>query len=184
MAIKKGVISKIHVAKFQLGLDDETYRAVLKRLTGKTSSKELTDREIGRVLAYFRENGFVEKPHPKTKGKPHNFDKLPPLITKIEALLADMKLDWRYADRMAKHMYKVERVAWIKKEYQLEGIIAALYYKQQKALFMDQINKLFAENNTPAERKAQLLNFIKGGDWSSRKEKMEQVIEVLTWEAD
>lgn len=131
MAIKKGVISKIHVAKSQLGLDDEVYRALLKRLTGKTSSKELTDREAGRVLAYFRENGFVEKSSPKKKGKPHNFNNLPPTIEKVEALLADMKLSWSYADAIAKQMFNIERCAWLDAK-QLKAIIAALYNKQKK----------------------------------------------------
>lgn len=60
------LIGKIHVAKKQLGLDDATYRALLSRLTGKDSSKDLTSRQMSLVLAEMERLGF--KPIP-TKGK-------------------------------------------------------------------------------------------------------------------
>lgn len=44
-------LAAIHIAKKQLGLDDETYRDVLVRVTGKASSKEMTDGERARVIA-------------------------------------------------------------------------------------------------------------------------------------
>lgn len=51
-------IAAMHVAKKQLGLDDETYRAVLQRVTGKTSARDMNDAERGRVLEEFRNRGF------------------------------------------------------------------------------------------------------------------------------
>ncbi|RVG94861.1 regulatory protein GemA [Sinorhizobium meliloti] len=44
----------IHVAKKQLGLDDDTYRAKLNNLTGKTSAKDMTEEERQSVLTVFR----------------------------------------------------------------------------------------------------------------------------------
>lgn len=131
MALKKSLLSKIHVAKNQLAMDDDSYRMMLQRLTGKTSSKDITEREAGRVMAEFRAKGFIEKSSPRRKGKPHNFNTLPALITKVEALLADMKLDWAYADGIAKQMFKIERCAWLN-EIQLKAIIAALDNKRKK----------------------------------------------------
>jgi len=52
----------IHVAKKQLGLDEENYRAVLARITGKASTKAMNDAERDRVLAEFRRLGFKPKP--------------------------------------------------------------------------------------------------------------------------
>ena len=43
-------ISKIHVGKRGLALTDETYRAVLERVTGKRSCKDMTEVELGRVI--------------------------------------------------------------------------------------------------------------------------------------
>lgn len=51
-------LAMMHVAKRDLGLDDDTYRAVLVRVTGKRSSKDMTDRERQAVLDEFRRQGF------------------------------------------------------------------------------------------------------------------------------
>lgn len=51
-------LAAIHVAKKTLGLDDDTYRAKLHLITGKTSARDLTEGERERVLAEFRRNGW------------------------------------------------------------------------------------------------------------------------------
>ncbi|PDT05726.1 GemA protein [Rhizobium chutanense] len=55
-------IAAIHVAKKQLGLDEDTYRAKLARITGKSSAKEMTEAERQHVLAVFRNEGFAPAP--------------------------------------------------------------------------------------------------------------------------
>nr|WP_064249135.1 regulatory protein GemA [Rhizobium leguminosarum]OAP91270.1 hypothetical protein A4U53_27805 [Rhizobium leguminosarum] len=51
-------IAAIHVAKKQLGLDDDTYRAKLARITGKSSAKDMTEAERQKVLTVLRNDGF------------------------------------------------------------------------------------------------------------------------------
>ncbi len=51
-------IAAIHVAKNQLGLDDDTYRAKLRNITGKASTKEMSEDERQQVLTAFRNEGF------------------------------------------------------------------------------------------------------------------------------
>jgi hypothetical protein len=51
-------LAKLHIAKKQLGLDDDTWRDLLERETGKRSSKDMSDRERGRVLDVLKNNGF------------------------------------------------------------------------------------------------------------------------------
>jgi hypothetical protein len=51
-------IAAIHVAKKQLGLDDETYRAKLTVITGKPSVKDMSEDERQKVLTVFRSEGF------------------------------------------------------------------------------------------------------------------------------
>lgn len=51
-------LAAIHVAKKQLGLDDDTYRAVLVRATGKPSAGDMTPAEHDRALAELRRLGF------------------------------------------------------------------------------------------------------------------------------
>ncbi|MBN9333882.1 MAG: regulatory protein GemA [Devosia sp.] len=51
-------IAAIHVAKKELGLDDDTYRAALLQVTGKASSSDMTEKERQTVLEHFRSKGF------------------------------------------------------------------------------------------------------------------------------
>jgi len=57
-------LDAIHVAKKQLGLDEDTYRALLARITGKTSSAAMTEAERQAVVAELRRQGFK----PASKG--------------------------------------------------------------------------------------------------------------------
>jgi phage gp16-like protein len=51
-------LAKLHIAKKQLGLDDDTWRDLLERETGKRSSKDMSDGERGRVLDVLKNQGF------------------------------------------------------------------------------------------------------------------------------
>lgn len=65
----RALLAKIHIAKKQLGLDDETYRAILARVgDGKTSSRDLTIAQMDAVLREFTGKGWAPTP-PKSKGK-------------------------------------------------------------------------------------------------------------------
>ena len=56
-------VTLIQIGRRALGLDDETYRALLSNLTGgKTSSKALTSTERQVVLTHMKARGFVVKP--------------------------------------------------------------------------------------------------------------------------
>ena len=52
-------LAKIHIAKKDLHLDEDDYRAILVRVAGKTSSRDLNGREIDMVLAEFRRLGWT-----------------------------------------------------------------------------------------------------------------------------
>ena len=54
-----------------------------------------------------------------------------PLVGKIHALLADMKLPWSYADGIAMQMHGVDIVEWCEKT-QLVGVVSALVVEQKK----------------------------------------------------
>lgn len=58
----------IHVARKQLGLDEDTYRTILHRVTGKSSSADMTPAQRGLVLEEFRRLGF--EPTPPASRKP------------------------------------------------------------------------------------------------------------------
>lgn len=48
----------IHVAKRELGLQDDDYRAILRRETGKESSKDMTAAEHRKVIEAMKQRGF------------------------------------------------------------------------------------------------------------------------------
>ena len=58
MALSRKQISLIHVAKKQLGLTDEHYRAILRALTGCESSKHLDQRDFEAVMQHMASLGF------------------------------------------------------------------------------------------------------------------------------
>ncbi|MFE0757206.1 phage protein GemA/Gp16 family protein [Inquilinus sp. NPDC058860] len=56
---RASAIAKVHVAKKQLGLDDETYRAVLRRVTGRDSAADLNEVQLGNVIREFVRLGWT-----------------------------------------------------------------------------------------------------------------------------
>ncbi|GLR51250.1 regulatory protein GemA [Shinella yambaruensis] len=51
-------IAAMHVARKQLDLDEDVYRAKLVAITGKSSAKDMTEAERQKVLGEFRRIGF------------------------------------------------------------------------------------------------------------------------------
>ncbi|MGN5220488.1 gp16 family protein [Aeromonas veronii] len=127
-AVRNGQIAKIHIAKVQLGLDDEEYRALLGRVAGVSSAKDLDPRQIGAVLAAFEKLGWQPKALAKQgRKRPNMKTTRQRLIGKIEAQLTAAGRPWAYADAMALRICKVERLEWCD-EGQLRNIVIALNY--------------------------------------------------------
>ena len=55
---RRAMIAKIHIGKKDLGLDDDTYRAILERVTGHRSARDCTDKHLTDVLAELGAKGF------------------------------------------------------------------------------------------------------------------------------
>ena len=133
-------LAAIHVCSSQLGLDREAYEAVLQRVTGKTSSADMDDDERHAVLQELRRLGAPQPARRTSRGRakpgqypgrPQNIDR-EPMLTKVEQLLAEMGAAWSYADAIARQMFGIERVAWLKKPSQFRAIIAALDARHRK----------------------------------------------------
>lgn len=106
-------LAKIHIAKAQLGMDDETYRALLARVAGVTSAKQLTPRQASAVLAELQRLGWQPQSKHEGRARPRPAPSRTAVMGKVEALLAEAGRPWSYADAMARHMFKVERVEWL-----------------------------------------------------------------------
>ncbi|PMN90301.1 gp16 family protein [Enterovibrio norvegicus] len=127
------LIQLIHVGKRELQLDDDTYRALLKRETGNDSCKAMRLDELDKVLSAMERQGFKRKKStnpkqtkkrlsPKTQGKPDVISKIRALwITMAkEGIIRDgseTALD-TYVRRMTKKQSGkgVDHVAWCSDE--------------------------------------------------------------------
>ncbi|WP_417656169.1 gp16 family protein [Pseudidiomarina aestuarii] len=119
---KAKLIQLIHVAKREMALDDETYRAALSGVCGKNSCKNLSLSELHQVLEHFKRTGF------KMRSKKVN-NRISPLssepvkaaeIRVIRALWIDMAQSGLLSDsseaaldRWVYRMSKVRHVGWL-----------------------------------------------------------------------
>ncbi|HGY3614762.1 TPA: phage protein GemA/Gp16 family protein, partial [Pseudomonas aeruginosa] len=131
MALARGLLSKIHIARQQLGLQDDVYRQKLQVMFGKGSARDLNLRQAEQLLTEFKRLGWQPQPSKRAAGKPHNWRQLPAEVEVIEAQLTNMGLPWSYADAIAKRQFGVAKVAWLKKPEQLKAVLAALHVEQE-----------------------------------------------------
>ena len=78
---RRGALAKLHVAKAQLRLTDDSYRAILLRVAQVTSAAAATDRQLLALLAEMRRFGFRDAPR-RVSGQPH--------VRKVWALWRDL----------------------------------------------------------------------------------------------
>ena len=122
---RKRMIAAIQIGRKTLALDDDIYRPMLERLTGKDSTKVMTESQLGTVLEHMNKSlGFIPKP-PKaktnTKPKPRSS-----MTNKIRAIWITMhKQDFlengtdraldAYGQRMTKttNSLGVEYIVWL-----------------------------------------------------------------------
>jgi phage gp16-like protein len=96
---RKADLSAIHAQAKKTGIDEDTRRAMIERLSqGRTnSSADLTAPERAALLT---EIGGGRRPPPKRAGRaptPADLDRRA-MLGKVEAQLADAKLPWAYAE--------------------------------------------------------------------------------------
>ncbi len=142
MALARGLLSKIHIARQQLGLQDDVYRQKLQVMFGKGSARDLNLRQAEQLLTEFKRLGWQPQPSKRAAGKPHNWRQLPAEVEVIEAQLTNMGLPWSYADAIAKRQFGVAKVAWLKKPEQLKAVLAALHVEQEKRGLLGNVEEL------------------------------------------
>lgn len=70
MSLRAVNLAKIHIAKAQLGMDDDTYRALLARVAGVRSAKDLGPRQIDHVLVELQRLGWKPKSNRQGRATP------------------------------------------------------------------------------------------------------------------
>lgn len=127
-------LAKIHVAKKQLNMSDDDYRAMLWTQGRVRSSKDLDHAGRAGVLDYLKAIGFkaVSKPDTKRRPRPVPSDDKIKQVRRIRAQLIslDRKPD-TYADGIARQMFGVDFYEWCT-PHQLHAITAALAVQQRR----------------------------------------------------
>lgn len=120
-------IQLIHIAKQQLGLDDETYRAMLWSVARVKSSTELDFAGRKKVLDHLKGCGF------KVAAKVNEWafiDKAAadrqPLLRKICAVCRSMKVGKAYAEGAAKRQHGIDRKLEMMSVHELHDLVGAL----------------------------------------------------------
>ena len=123
-----GLIAKIHVGKKQLAMADDSYRAMLKRITGKDSSAGMTLKQLEDVVDEFKRLGFKKKPKRSGARKMAGGG----LPSKIRALWLNLyhlgEINDPSEDALAayaRRMTKVSALQWLK-PYQADMVIRGL----------------------------------------------------------
>ena len=144
--LRNNALAQIHIARAQLGMDDDTYRAMLFAQARVRSAKDLDHAGRAKVLAHLQACGAsLGRPAPSYPGKP----KRPPgdreaLMRKIEAHLTEASRPWAYAHGMARHMFQVDLLEFCDGN-QLGRIVAGLQYDQKRRDKRDLAAALAAE---------------------------------------
>ena len=119
---RKKMIAKVHIAKAELGMADDAYRALLVRVGGADSCAKLDDSALDKVLAEMRGKGFAAK---SAGNRPPRRASADAMVRKIEALILDNGWSWNYAHGTAKRMFGIDRVQWLS-DQNMHKLVSAL----------------------------------------------------------
>jgi hypothetical protein len=81
---RRAMIAKAHIAKKDLRLDDETYRAIIQRVAGAASCSACTNDHLAALLAEFRRLGWNPAPAAKRSSRK-------PWVRMIYGIWADLR---------------------------------------------------------------------------------------------
>ncbi|MDA8049031.1 MAG: regulatory protein GemA [Rhodospirillales bacterium] len=82
MTARQAMLAKVHIAAKRLALEEESYRALLKRVTGKESAGACDEGELERLIGEFRRLGFTDAPRRRSEK---------PYVRMIHGLWGDLK---------------------------------------------------------------------------------------------
>lgn len=110
------MIAKLHLAKKQLNMADDDYRAFLERGTGKRSAADLSHGELAAALAEMTRLGFTAAPK---SGRPAARSSFTPVASKARALLISLGLmgvirdtSEKALEAFARRQLGVDRLVW------------------------------------------------------------------------
>ncbi len=130
-------LAAIHVlARKQLRLDEDTYRALLQRIAGVRSAADLDGPGRAAVLTELHRlasDGARQMRNANVlPGAPREVrEEIAGMVAKVGAILTESERSWNYAHGLARKMFHVQRVEWLRAD-QLHRLVAALVIDQQR----------------------------------------------------
>lgn len=136
-SVRRKLLARVHCLKRDHGLDDDTWRDMLRAGWGVDSSALLSPDQLGELARRLETQGGGRPEYP---GRPRNMGPMGPAkarrqaaardtraaqLQKIEALLTEAGRPWSYADALAQRICKTTKLQWVSTD-QLYKIITAL----------------------------------------------------------
>lgn len=182
----------IFAACRQLGMDDATRHAMLRKVAGVESTRDLDLKGSAAVLEHLRRAGAARSPKAKGVGEyPGTPTKVRrgsrALIDKIEAQLADMKLSWAYGVAILRRVsggwqkegqFGKECFEFATRE-DLMKVVAALAYEQEKREMLEDVARLLAERGQSLDDVPVLMPGLREG-WQRSKPALRALLVRLT----
>lgn len=123
---RRALTAQVHIAKKDLAMDDDAYRAMLNERFGVESSGSLGILKLKDLVAHFEKLGWVPKRNPNPRND---------IVRLCKRIWAQCYSLGRpvpdYGDAIAKQMFNIEKVTWCNAE-QLRAITTALAKQQSK----------------------------------------------------
>lgn len=85
MTDRPKLLAQLHIAKKDMALEDESYRALLQRITSKRSARDLSDGQLRQVLAEFTTLGWKKARFKKYTASHH------PDVRKVFAIWGSLR---------------------------------------------------------------------------------------------
>ena len=113
-ADKRPLLAKIHIAKAQLNLDDDQYRDIVRRVTGKDSAAQCRYSQLVDLINEFKSLGWkTEKKKAFRRAPSDGIKKIYALWGKLQALGAVQSTDKTALDAFVKKYPGIDSVQWL-----------------------------------------------------------------------
>ncbi len=132
---KNAQLAIVHIAKKDLGIDEEEYREILEKRFNVASAAALSPKELDRLIGLFKRWGFktIAKPQKKTDGQ------AVALRIRAKNMAKLLPNGEKRLQGLVKKVCKTDRIEWCKDVAKLKSLLAAL--EKIKAVDLESANK-------------------------------------------
>lgn len=116
---KRAMIAKVHIAKADLGLDEDTYRQIIFDHCGVMSAADASSADLAKVLDHFKAHGWKPLPAARKAGAVKARPADSPMARKARAMWISLHQlgvvrdpSEKALERFAAKQLKCERMAW------------------------------------------------------------------------